>query len=188
MGEIAGGTYSLGVELGLASFQFSVKQNNLANQAIADGQVWANFLADRHVLHKGDSIQQRIKSFANLAPADAIVRVRQNYEAEIRHFSNTAGNTYVLGLVVAIAEGQATSVDWSTGLSSGGKAIAKDCIFHARDILVQNLIPITGQIFDLGLLDKALKQTGSPTNREIAYKALLQFRIATGDVITRSSL
>ena len=173
--------YSMGVGLGFASYQASVRQMVLAENAIKGAQHEANELSNAKLLGKVDILKD-----ARVTPKmhDNLVNARQKYERSIRQKSNAGGNAYKLGLFLGLAEAQCTSPHWEEAKT------------HAREALrgADQLIKSSGLsklAFDHKLLEDTFNlasNTPFPHAKEDALKKARKLRQSYGDVILVSDL
>jgi hypothetical protein len=104
MGVVAEAAYSLGVAMGLASYQASVGQNDLAANALDNGQPAADLLNTEGLITS--------VVLTTFNQSELLVTQRAQFDDLLRNHSVDFANAYSLGLRVALAEGQCTSSDW----------------------------------------------------------------------------
>ncbi len=191
-GQNAANAFDMGLYLGFASYQASVKQTALANSAIGSAQTAADQLAESKLLPTtvdvhGQLMARSISARLNARSLhDDLVKVRRQYETEIRQRSNNAANAFRLGLLLGLAEAQCTSPKWNDS-----KMYARTALKEA-DTLIKN-----SNLSKLNFNHKMLEDTfNSASNqpwpprlsvREEAYEKAVALRKAYRDVVLVSN-
>jgi hypothetical protein len=178
MGNFAAASYNMAVCIGLASFQASESKFGLAQDAINTSIPFAT------TLKSGNFIDDIVfKRSLNVNPADnsVLIALRQEVEQVIRSKSNSLANIFRLGLLIAIAEGQTTSSQFSKAVD-----IAHSSLKNAKLVITQNF-PNLG--FDLNPLDQAIRITqnfgAGPKN---SYNVVFSLRQSYADFALRANL
>jgi hypothetical protein len=173
--------FDLGFNLGIASYRASVQQTGYAEEALGHAQIAADQLSKRGLVAR-TSVLGRVRAHADLHAG--LVRVRQEYEIEIRGRSNGAANAYRLGLLLGLAEAQCLSPVW--GKPDGAWKFAHDALEQVETLLAQS--GLSELKFDRSLLSAALDNTNSyqrsPGDAYLKVKAL---RESYRDVVMTSA-
>jgi len=158
--------YLFGYNMGMASFNASVKKDSTANSYLDDAQHFADTMAS----NLGVSIEN-IKSahsgYSGHALHDKIASSRTTYKNKIAGKSQIAAESYRLGLFIGLAYGQTRSPQWGClgSLPSGchgGRWFSNNALKSVQNIVKASF---SGVPFDKGLLTLALQATeDTPVN------------------------
>lgn len=170
MGLLCASAYNSGVGMGLASFQASVQQFELAREAIRDANFAAKALLDGGQISdidiKSDISQHRLES------------MRGHIEDQLRRHSNLIANSFRLGVIIGIAEGQVTSSDWQHTC-----VIANRALRDAQQVATENL-----SFLNVSLFNNPLRLTSNFLEpRMDAHKSILELRKTYSDAILRAN-
>lgn len=177
MGNKSAYAYDLGVGFGLASFWASIEENSLASATLLDARPAAQALVE-HYRFLDQTLFSQI--YNHDVSHSHLEKIRQDVETNIRDHSIDAANTYHLGLLIALAEGQSTG-SWG------------DSWWFAHDALKQAKTLVSGHLqnvpFDLNQMEQALHLTNSfSRSKEDAHKAILNMRISYREQVLESSI
>jgi|GEM_PF-3678369 len=180
MGNKSASAYNLGVSLGLASYQSSVKQTGLASAALAEGKSAANALVAAGFLTSPvfDSLYNPPDvSHSHLEGVRALVGTT------IRDHSGDAANVYTVALLIALAEGQTTSPEWNKSFT-GPNDLAHRGLEQAQTVIRSFLSSIP---FDSSMMTYALDNTIFLTDKDTAHSAVSRMRLAYEDTVRFST-
>ncbi|SRR6266446_1360910 len=181
MAAIGRNLFDLGVNLGIASYQASVQQIPLAVQGLTSALPLADALRAA-----GFNIDTgRLNSLINGPPAnlhDAIVSLREDYEGTFRPFAPSISALYVGGLLIGIAEGQA-----SGPFPDQARAIARDSLLRADQKMFHDA-DLRASGFDPTILFTAIHGFDIGLNRETLYNTIFNMRLEYSNDAANSPL
>ena len=170
MGLLCSSAYDFGIGMGLASFQASVQQFELAREAFRDA-----LLAARAIINGGQISEIDIKSDISQRRLELM---RGDIENQLRRHSNLLANSFRLGSTIGIAEGQVTSSDWQHTCTMANHALR-----DAQQVATENL-----PFLNISLFREPLRLTSNFLEpRMDAHKSILELRKAYSDAILRAN-
>jgi hypothetical protein len=160
-------SYDLGVGLGIAAFQASVGANPYAKNAANNTLVARRRLVGYHYIAQSYSDSVDAITIAEITP-DTFTPLTTTALVSIEIHSMSAGSAFRLGLLLGVAEGQAT------GYWHQSAYIAHTQLTQASDLMKQQFPKV---YFEPGLLENALKLTQTYEERQSdAYAAITALR------------
>jgi hypothetical protein len=158
--------YEVGRAFGVASYQASVEQRDIARQILQEAQTPADHLISGRYLPPVNILQDVNRAEQNASLHGALISLRQDYEGMIQFRNQTLGQLYKLGLLIGMAEGQATSSQWIQARQYANQAL-NDATKLVRQLRSEVALNVT-------YVDGALNATAGP--REAAYDAIVKLR------------